>query len=208
MTELNQEIEPEFIKKKKVNPNGVQNSMKDILKANLLSMKGRKDRIRNIPIEILPTKFEEDNDPSSEDENGEEASTIRHGVFANQNYEKIRNQCLKNKVVFVDPMFPPSNSSLFLREDNWNKNHNIEWKRANEICSDPRLFIDGPSRFDIRQGELGDCWLLAAMANLTLQKKLFYHVVPTDQNFTTDYAGVFHFRYCLLVLNSLIRVIP
>lgn len=195
MTELNQAIEPEFIRKKKVNPNGVQNPMVDVLKANLLSMKGRKDRIRNIPLEILPTKFEDDEDPSSEDENGDDSSTIRHGLFANQQIEKIRNQCLKNNVLFVDPMFPPSNASLFLREDNWNKNHNIEWKRAGELSKDARLFIDGPSRFDIMQGELGDCWLLAAMANLTLHKKLFDHVVPMDQNFTTDYAGVFHFRY-------------
>ena len=76
----------------------------------------------------------------------------------------------------------------------------MEWKRATELSPNPRLFIDGASRFDIRQGELGDCWLLAAMANLTLHNKLFYQVVPTDQNFTEDYAGVFHFRQVLLIL--------
>ena len=194
MEELNKDIEPEFIKKKKVNPNGVQNPLVNVLKANLLSIKGRKDRIRNIPIKILPTKFEDDDDPSSEDENGEETSTVRHGVFANQHFEKIRTQCLKNNALFVDPMFPPSNASLFFQEDDWNRNHDIEWKRASELSGDARLFIDGPSRFDIMQGELGDCWLLAAMANLTLHQKLFYHVVPTNQNFTTDYAGLFHFR--------------
>lgn len=59
----------------------------------------------------------------------------------------------------------------------------------------PKLFVDGYSRFDVQQGELGDCWLLAAVANLTLYRKLFFQVVPTDQDFEENYAGIFHFRY-------------
>lgn len=64
-----------------------------------------------------------------------------------------------------------------------------------EIADNPQLFVEGFSRFDVQQGELGDCWLLAAVANLTMDVNLFFQVVPEDQSFEENYAGIFHFRY-------------
>ena len=184
----------DFFEKKLANTGGLNSPLDDLLRENLLSIKARRARIRNIPIDIPPTKFDDDDDPPSEDEDGEETSTVKHGVFAGQHFHKIREKCLQSGKLFVDPMFPPSNTSLFTKQSECQQNHNIKWKRASEMCENPRLFVDGASRFDIMQGELGDCWLLAAMANLTLHKKLFYQVAPQDQSFTEEYAGIFHFR--------------
>ena len=45
-----------------------------------------------------------------------------------------------------------------------------------DICSNPKFFTDGASRFDVSQGILGDCWLVAAIASLTQDQILLNKV--------------------------------
>jgi calpain len=59
----------------------------------------------------------------------------------------------------------------------------------------PKMFVRDADRFDINQGEIGNCWFLAAVANLAENKKCFDRVVPRDQDFDRDYAGIFRFRF-------------
>ncbi|XP_008471786.2 calpain-A isoform X4 [Diaphorina citri] len=109
-----------------------------------------------------------------------------------QDFAAIRDRCLSQGTLFEDPDFPCDDSSIFYSKM---PPKSFEWMRPMEICNNPELFVEGASRFDVQQGELGDCWLLAAVANLTLNDVLFRQVVPEDQGFGDKYAGIFHFRF-------------
>ena len=95
--------------------------------------------------------------------------------LASQDFHTLRRQCHSNNKLFTDPHFPPENESLFYRQKSPVK---IVWRRPPDFTSDPKLMVDGASRFDVTQGMLGDCWLLSAMASLA-QKKSLLRVVNT-----------------------------
>ncbi|XP_063079894.1 calpain-3-like [Engraulis encrasicolus] len=107
-------------------------------------------------------------------------------------FVELRDKYVSRKVLFEDPLFPASNTSLFKTRK---APPNVVWKRPRELCDNPQFIIGGADRTDICQGDLGDCWLLAAIACLTLNEKLLYRVVPKDQSFTENYAGIFHFQF-------------
>uniref|UniRef100_A0AC35FKW8 Calpain catalytic domain-containing protein n=1 Tax=Panagrolaimus sp. PS1159 TaxID=55785 RepID=A0AC35FKW8_9BILA len=112
-----------------------------------------------------------------------------------QNYSILKQRCLEKGKLFEDPEFPAEDRSLYYcRAPTKQK---IKWLRPKEIVKPEKpLFVsNGFSRFDVVQGSLGDCWLLAALANLTLQKEIFHKVVDRKQSFTKDYAGIFHFKF-------------
>ncbi|KAM9362469.1 calpain-9 [Symphorus nematophorus] len=109
-----------------------------------------------------------------------------------KSYEELRHECLQEGVLFEDPDFPAVDSSLFYSQS---VPVQIEWKRPKEICDNPKFIVGNADRTDICQGQLGDCWLLAAIASLTLKKEALARVVPHDQGFDHRYAGIFHFQF-------------
>ncbi|KAJ7987389.1 hypothetical protein DPEC_G00325980 [Dallia pectoralis] len=117
--------------------------------------------------------------------------------YLQQDYQNILQECLKSKKLFEDPMFPAESNSLGYKELGRysSKTRGLQWKRPREFCSNPTFIDNGATRTDICQGELGDCWLLAAIASLTLDQDILARVVPPDQSFTDNYAGIFHFQF-------------
>ncbi|XP_073718206.1 calpain-2 catalytic subunit-like [Misgurnus anguillicaudatus] len=117
--------------------------------------------------------------------------------FNQQDYQSLKRECLEKKTLFRDPTFPAVSESLGYSElgPNSSKVQGVVWKRPKELCSKPQFIVDGAKRTDICQGELGDCWLLAAIASLTLNTNILELVVPPDQSFKDGYAGIFHFRF-------------
>ncbi|XP_016105888.1 calpain-2 catalytic subunit-like [Sinocyclocheilus grahami] len=134
---------------------------------------------------------------SRRQDRGEGVGTNEKAIpFNKQDYQTLKQECLVKKTLFCDPTFPAESDSLGYNElGRYSfKTRGVQWKRPKELCSNPEFIVDGAKRTDICQGALGDCWLLAAIASLTLDNAILERVVPPGQSFIEDYAGIFHFQ--------------
>ncbi|XP_060081791.1 calpain-B-like [Ylistrum balloti] len=113
----------------------------------------------------------------------------------NKEYHSLRSELLRANSLFVDPEFPPNNSSLTFNGHTPRNFVKVVWKRPTDIVRNPKLFVRGASRFDLDQGALGNCWFIAGAAVVATHGKLIERVVPNDQDFDVDYAGIFHFNF-------------
>uniref|UniRef100_A0A672TDE8 Calpain-2 catalytic subunit n=1 Tax=Sinocyclocheilus grahami TaxID=75366 RepID=A0A672TDE8_SINGR len=123
--------------------------------------------------------------------------TNAHAVkFLNQDYEVLKRECLESGRLFQDDTFEANVSALGFKElgPNSSKGRRVEWLRPKQLTSNPTFISGGATRTDICQGA-SDCWLLAAIASLTLNQDVFARVVPSGQSFDGDYAGIFHFQF-------------
>jgi len=134
---------------------------------------------------------------------------------ADQKYKKLKRKCRKAGTLFEDDKFSPSgllltNSSSGFETISYFRSkykiREIKWLRPHEICQKlredgelkeddlPEMEIGERNRFDINQGELGDCWFLAPLA-LLAESKAYNKVVPPGQGFKKGYQGIFRFRF-------------
>uniref|UniRef100_A0A673C728 Calpain catalytic domain-containing protein n=1 Tax=Sphaeramia orbicularis TaxID=375764 RepID=A0A673C728_9TELE len=115
-----------------------------------------------------------------------------------QSFSALRAKCRQDGRLFEDPLFPASDQSLFYQS---NRIGRVTWKRPKELCSDPRLFVDGISAHDLHQGQLGNCWFVAACSSLASREALWQKVIPDwkdqewDPAHSEAYAGIFHFCF-------------
>lgn len=118
--------------------------------------------------------------------------------FEGQQYSALKSQCQQSGGLFEDPLFPPTDASLFYQG---NRIGRVHWKRPKELCDDPHLFVDGISAHDLHQGQLGNCWFVAACSSLASRESLWQKVIPDwkeqewDSEKPQSYAGIFHFRF-------------
>ncbi|KAJ8008326.1 hypothetical protein DPEC_G00103670 [Dallia pectoralis] len=118
--------------------------------------------------------------------------------FQGQSYHKLKRSCLRRGQLFQDPLFPPTAMSLFYKRA---PPPGLTWRRPQELCRDPRLFVDGISTRDLHQGSLGNCWMVAATSCMASEPSLWMKVIPDhmEQEWNPKrpdlYAGIFHFRF-------------
>ena len=77
----------------------------------------------------------------------------------------------------------------------------IEWRRVGDLSDRPRLVVDGVGRHDVVQGQLGNCWFVAAASVLAGVSRLWDRVLPDiveqdwDYEKPENYCGVFRFLF-------------
>ncbi|XP_024122539.1 calpain-5 [Oryzias melastigma] len=119
-------------------------------------------------------------------------------AFKNQNYAELKRDCIQRRKLFKDPEFPANDLSVFHKEQ---PRDVVKWKRPGEITSNPHLFVEGINSHDLNQGEVGNCWFVAASSCLALKPNIWEKVIPDweeqdwDPKHPENYAGIFHFRF-------------
>ncbi|XP_034515575.1 calpain-13 [Ailuropoda melanoleuca] len=117
--------------------------------------------------------------------------------FNGQDFNSLRDRCLSRGLPFEDETFPAETSSIGLKLLQGKDLSSLRWMRPKDILkgrSEPHFILEGASRFDIQQGDTGDCWFLAALGSLT-QNPQHLRKILMDQSFSHQYAGIFCFRF-------------
>lgn len=65
-------------------------------------------------------------------------------------------------------------------------------KRVTEIFTKPQFYINGPTANDVRQGNDGDCWLMAALCALSFKKGLIEKLCVAHDQDVGVYGFVFY----------------
>ncbi|KAM9788510.1 calpain-9-like [Neosynchiropus ocellatus] len=131
---------------------------------------------------------------------GSEGSRTNPARFKYQDFQQLKDSCLQRRTQFVDRHFPPQNRSLGNLGMSRAQLNAVEWLRpseilkANRVSGDPVFCSAGTSQYDFAQGNVYNCWFLAAVGTLTAHKSLMAQVVPPEQTFSNN-PGIFHFRF-------------
>ena len=105
------------------------------------------------------------------------------------------NACFsQNDICFVDDRFPPTPVSVGDRDrtiSQWLRICDIVGEKEDEEKTWTMTLNPQPS--DIRQGYLGNCWLMAALTLITQQPRMLSHILLTS---TVNKEGIYLVRIC------------
>jgi calpain-15 len=96
---------------------------------------------------------------------------------------------------FTDPLFPPNDTSIYssVKQDYPYKKI-VHWRRPKDFMKGtPKVFSDSIDPNDIRQGFLGNCWFLCAVACLAERPALVKRLFITKEY---NEEGIYRLRIC------------
>lgn len=114
--------------------------------------------------------------------------------YLNQDYQSLREACLRENRLFRDECFPACEASLWLKSTR--PSVQVHWRRPYEFLDSPKFIINESDPAELIQGHLGNCFFISAVTAISSVPEHFDKVVPRGQSFDpVNYAGIFHFRY-------------
>ncbi|KAL0942135.1 calpain-like protein [Colletotrichum truncatum] len=134
-----------------------------------------------------------------------QTSYVEAATVCRAKVDKIVQECRRVNQKYRDPHFDLEFDLKFGRRDCleslWNTkdkdNRQPSFmpksvKRVVDIFDNPQFYIDGPTANDVRQGRDGDCWLMAALCNLSNKPGLIEKVCVAHDQDVGVYGFVFH----------------
>jgi len=117
--------------------------------------------------------------------------------FQSDNVESIKDFVAKQGKTFVDPDFIPLASSLFAPDDEKDDGGvQIVWRRPTQFMRGDYKVFDSIEPCDIKQGYLGDCWFLSALASLAEFPVLIEALFSEDSKRTSP-EGIYQMNFCI-----------
>jgi len=121
---------------------------------------------------------------------------IKPAMKGKPTLESIEREYARTGQRWVDPDFPPDATSLVrdTRGAKMSQWKNLQWMRAEELDSveRPTVFADGTDPNDIKQGNIGDCWLLSALSVMTQRQQDFLNIFISKEH---SKAGVYSVNF-------------
>lgn len=126
---------------------------------------------------------------------------------------EVENSFREAGSTFIDQQFPPADESIFYPETMSHSDHDerchltgqtlgqmlrkygvleIYWRRP--MLHDRLYDAKGPEVMDIKQGYLGDCWLMSALAALTRKPGFIQRVILNEH---VSPAGCYEIKLCV-----------
>lgn len=94
---------------------------------------------------------------------------------------------------FVDPHFPPRDTSIHCFTEPYPYKQIIHWRRPHEFMTNPKIFENDIDPNDIKQGYLPDCWFLSALSCLAERPALVKRLFITKEY---NPEGIYRLKLC------------
>mmetsp|Transcript_33587 Transcript_33587/g.38165 ORF Transcript_33587/g.38165 Transcript_33587/m.38165 type:complete len:826 (+) Transcript_33587:44-2521(+) len=154
------------------------------------------------PSKEVQMKFIQDEVEKYEDLENKVKTLLKNFPISVTSVDDINQYLQGNEVHFIDLDFPPTENSIYdVASESPPTDTLVHWRRPHEFMERDKadgsqkikVFCDSIEPSDIKQGALGDCWLMSALASLAERPALVQRLFLTKEY---NEIGVYRLKLC------------